>query len=101
MAATTQTVTSHAEKFAHIISADHQYVRSVRRTPTKHAIGIGTSIGWMGCRKMRIEERGFATDNVFLTGALDTRALERFADTNGSQTSWPTLLRKPGSGLDP
>src|ERR1700682_830349 len=58
----TPTLTSHAEKFAHIIWADHQYVRSVRRTPRKQAIGIGASIGWMGCRKIRDVARGFVTD---------------------------------------
>jgi hypothetical protein len=31
----------------------------------KQAIGIGTSIGWMGCRKIRVVERGFARDNGF------------------------------------
>jgi hypothetical protein len=40
-------------------------VRSVRSTPTKQATGIGTSIAWMGCRKIRAVEGGFARDNGF------------------------------------
>src|SRR5436190_463265 len=38
------TVTSHAEKSAHIMSAVRQYIRSVSSVPTKQAIGMGTSM---------------------------------------------------------
>ena len=67
---TTPTLTSHAEKSAHIMSADLQYVMSVSRTPTKHTIGIGTRSGWIGRWKRLIVERGLASDNGFLPQRL-------------------------------
>jgi hypothetical protein len=39
------TVTSHAEKSAHITSAMRQYTTSMSSVPTKHAMGMGTSMG--------------------------------------------------------
>src|SRR6185312_5417183 len=57
---TTPTVTSHAEKSAHIMSAVHQYIRSVRSVPTKQTIGKGTSIGWIGILAIRAVERAFS-----------------------------------------
>ena len=58
------TVTSHAEKSAHVISAVCQYIRSVRSVPTKQAIGIGTRIGWMGWLPMRAVEMRRGLENL-------------------------------------
>src|SRR6185369_13393075 len=56
----TPTVTSQAEKSAHIISPVRQYVMSVSNAPTKHTIGNGTSMGWIGCAPIRAVEEGIS-----------------------------------------
>jgi hypothetical protein len=73
----TPTVRSQAEKLAQVISAVRQYAISVSKVPTKQAIGMVTSMGWMGWPAMLAVDRGLSMRKLLSTLQLGFNSAKR------------------------